>query len=233
MLHGGSMKNICILAFSALLLISCENNEKKDDTAIRAGEELNLKDNRPFNDDEFELSKKICRALEEKNVEIQRMIGFSKRFTFARSKKYCGQDEFQLSDFGASLTAPSNLGETPEFKSATNSNQNIDDFLYKVFVENDYVIKTVCEKVLSQGKKPNIIEPLDSYQVKYRFYSSDKLELAVYSVQDGKWMPYRFDVMTVELDENSERYGMLRDRHSGAYCRTNNQDISFIRQVLR
>jgi hypothetical protein len=227
------MKKIFILTLSTLFFFSCDTKSEKDDALIKAGQELNLSDNRALNDEEYTIATNICSALEEKNLEIQRMVGFSKRFSFARAKKYCGGQEFQLGDFGASLTAPATFGETPEFKSATNSNTSVDDFIYRVFVENDQAIKVVCDKILSKGQRPNLIEESGNFQIKYRFFANNQLELAVYNILDGKWMPYRFDIMKVILSSGSERHGMLLERYSGAYCRSNNQDISYIKQVMR
>ena len=231
MLHGGSMKKSILLLSVLFCFISCED-EQKDDTAIRAGEELNVGDNRLLNDDEYKIAQDICSALEEKNIEIQRMVGFSKKFSFSRSKKYCGGSSFDLASFRVSLSAPTSFGEIPKFKSSSDSNSDTDDFVYNVFVEIDPVIKLVCDKVLNQGKKPNIIEPYGKYQVKYRFFGRDDLELALYINDDGKWMPYRFDIFNVNLNESSERYGMIMDRYAGAYCRSNLNDISYIRQTL-
>jgi hypothetical protein len=220
---------ILCLVFSSLF-ISCKD-EPKDDTSLQAGEELNVGDNRALNDDEYTIAINICNAIEDKNIEIQRMVGFSKKFLFKRSKKYCGANEGEIPSFSASLTAPEDFGDIPEFKSGTNENRNVDDFVYKVFVEKEAVIKPVCDKVFS-GTRPNLIEPLDSFQVKYRFYGSNKIELAVYMNDSGNWMPYKFDIFNVIINENSDRYGMVYERYSGAYCRNNN-DISFTRQILQ
>lgn len=227
------MKRFLTLTLLMCLFVSCneDENKEKDAAKIRAGQELNTDQNRALDSDEFAVAKTICKAIEEKNADIQGWIGFSKRFFFNRYKKGCGTSERQISGFSASLTAPEEFGDIPEFISASDGNKDKQDFVYKVFVEKDPFIKDVCDKV-AKDEKPKIIESLDSYKVKYRFFGRNKLELALYRNQGGKMLPYLFNIYTIETNSNSDRYGMVLERYSGSYCRSNNQDISYIRQLL-